>query len=102
LLLLLLYYIRLHPGLPLVFYSTSLLLLSYYIMHVTCLISFTISLPAPVCLCSWHDFQHGLFIWIYRYTCVYPCTPRGIHHTTRWGVSNSPGFSCPDFGAWSL
>jgi len=44
LLLLLLHYICLHPGLPLVFYSTSLLLLSYYIMYVLCLISFTISL----------------------------------------------------------
>jgi len=61
LLLLLLYYIYLHSSLPLVFYSTSLLLLSHYTMHVPFLISFIISLPAPICMCSWHDFQYILF-----------------------------------------
>jgi len=59
--LLLLYYISLHPVLLLLFYSISLLLLSYYTMHVFCLISLTISLPAPVCLCSRHGFQYILF-----------------------------------------
>jgi len=52
----LLYYSCLYPALPLVFYSTSLLLLSYYTMSVLCLISLVISLLAPVCLCSRHDF----------------------------------------------
>jgi len=61
LLLLLLYYIHLYSSLPLVFYSTSLFFLSFYTMHVSCVISFTISLPAPVCLCSRHDFQCMLF-----------------------------------------
>jgi len=42
-LVLLLYHICLHPDLPLVFYSTSLLFLSYYIMHAPCFISLTIS-----------------------------------------------------------
>ena len=57
----LLYYSCLHPALPLVFYSISLQLLSYYIMHVLCLLSFTISLPAPGCSCLQHGFQCMLF-----------------------------------------
>jgi len=43
-----------------------------------------------------------LMTWIYRYTCAYPCTSLGICHTTHWGVSDSPGSSCPDSRAWSL
>jgi len=39
---------------------------------------------------------------IYRYTCAYLYTPLDIYHTTRWGVSDSTGFSCPDSGDWSL
>ena len=53
----LLYYSRLHLALPLVIYSTSLLPLSYYTMSILWLISFVISLLAPVCLCSWHGFE---------------------------------------------
>ena len=53
----------LHPALPLVFYFTSLLILSYYIKHVPCLISFTISLSALVCPCSRYDFQYMLFLF---------------------------------------
>jgi len=59
--LLLLYYICLHSVLPFVFYSTSLLLLSHYTMHVPWWISFVISLPPPVCLCSRSGFQYMLF-----------------------------------------
>jgi len=61
--------------------------------HACCLLDITTvyfitycPLPAPVCLCSWHDFQCMLIIQIYRYTCAYPCIPLGIHHTTHWRV----------------
>ena len=40
--------------------------------------------------------MHAFCTRIYQYTRAYPCTPLGIHHTTRWGVSDSPGYSCPD------
>ena len=83
---LLLHYNCLHPTLSLVFYSTNLLLLSYYIMCIPCLISLAISLLAHVCLCSRHDFQCMFMIRIYRCTCAYACTPLGIRNTTRWGV----------------
>ena len=53
---LLLYYNCLHPALPLVFYSTNLLLSSYYTMRILCLISLVIFLLAHVCWCSQHDF----------------------------------------------
>jgi len=82
----LLYYTSLQPALPLVFYSISLLLLSYYTMSIPCLISLAIYLLAFVCLCSRHDFQCLFMIRIYRYTCVYLCTPLGIRITTCWGV----------------
>ena len=74
------------------------------ILSYTCsyLISLTISLPAHVCLRSWHDFKCTFMIRIYRYTCACSCMPLRIHHTTRMGVSHSPGSSCPDPGAWSL
>ena len=101
-LLLLLYYSCLHHALSLMFYSTRLLSLSYYAMHIPCLTSSTISLLAPACLSSRQSFQYILMTWIYRYTRAYPCTPLGIHDTTRWGVFDSPGCSCPDLRVWSL
>ena len=42
------------------------------------------------CVCSRHGFQCMLLIRIYRYMCAYPCTPLGIHHTSRWRVSDLP------------
>ena len=57
LVLLLLYYICLHSALPPVFYSTSLLLLSYHTMSIFYLISLTLYLLAPVCLCPRHSFH---------------------------------------------
>ena len=95
----LLYYNCLLSALPLVFYS-SLLLLSYHTMSIPCLISITIYLHALSCLCSRHDFQCMFMTQIYRYTCAYLCSPLGIYITTRQGVlSDSP---CPGFGVWSL
>jgi len=82
----LLYYTCSHPALPLVFYSTSLLLLSYHTMSISFLISLAIYLHDSVCLCSRHDFQCMFIIQIYQYTCVYLCTPFGIIITTCWGV----------------
>jgi len=76
----------LHPALPLVFYSTSLLLLSYYTMCIFYLISLAIYLHALVCLCSRHNFQCMFIFLIYRYTYVYLCTSFGIRITPRWGV----------------
>ena len=86
---LLLYYIHLHPGLPLVLY------LSFYIMHVPYLTSFTISLPAPVCLCSRHNFQYMLFD---SKLSIHVCL--SIHAT--WHSPHHSGSSCPDPRAWSL
>ena len=45
---------------------------------------------------------HALLTQTYRCTCAYFCTSLGIHHTTRWGVSDSPGSACPDPRVWSL
>jgi len=46
----------------------------------------TTSLPAPVCQYWRHIFQYMLMTLIYKFMCVSPCTPLGIHHTTLWGV----------------
>jgi len=87
-LLLLLYFICVHPALPLVFYSTSLLLLSYYTIHVPCLISIAISLPAAVCLCYETVFNACLwFIFIDTLVLV------PAHHLT---------FTTPLFGGFWL
>jgi len=68
----LLYYTCSHPALSLLFYATSLLLLSYYTMSISCLISLAIYLPASVCLCSRHDFQGCLwFRFIDTRVCIY-------------------------------
>jgi len=116
--LLLLYYICVHPGLPLVYYPTGLLLLSYYTLHVPYLISQFIagiesrfhncishqllSLPAPVYLCSWHDFLYMLFNLDLS---IHVCLTMHVtwllpHHPL--GSSDSPGSVCPNLGAWSL
>jgi len=79
----LLYYNCLHPALPLVFYSTSLLLLFNYTMCISYLISLAIYLHAPVCLCSRHNFQCMFIFRIYRYTYAYLCTSFGIRITPR-------------------
>ena len=103
LILLLLYYSRLHPGLLSVIYSTGVLFLSYFVMHVPCSISLAISRVDPVCLCSRHGSQCMFMIQIYRYTCAYLCSPVGIRITTRRGVlSDSPGSSCSGLGAWNV
>ena len=81
-----LYYSWLHPTLSLVFYSTSLLPLSYYTMSFPCLISLAIYLPASVCLCSRDGFQCMFMIQIYWYTYAYLCSPLGTRITTRRGV----------------
>ena len=78
-----------YPALSLVFYSTSLPLLSYYNMSNPCLIICYIS-TCSVCLYSQHDFLDMFMIRIYRYTCVYLCTPLGIRITTHWGVLTPP------------
>ena len=82
----LLYYGCLYPALSLVFYFTSLLLLSYHTISFSYLISLAICLPASVCLCSRHGFKCMFMIHIYWYTCAYLCTPLGIRITTRRGV----------------
>ena len=53
------------------------------------------------CVCSRYGFQRMLLIQIYRYTCACLCTPLGIHHTTRWRVSDSlrSHAHIPEFGA---
>ena len=98
----LLYYTCSHPALPLVFYSTSLLLLAYHTMNILYLISIVVYLLAPTCLCSWHGFQCMFMIQIYRYTCAYLYSPSDFCIITRAGSSDSSGSSCPGFGAWSV
>ena len=66
----LLYYTCSCPAFPLIFYSTSLLLLPYHTMSSSCLISLAIHLLSHVCLCSRHDFQCMFIIRIYRYKSV--------------------------------
>ena len=50
----------------------------------------------------WHDFQCMLLIQIYWYMCACLCKTLSIHHTTCWGVSDSPESACPDPRAWKL
>ena len=75
-----------YPALSFVFYSTSLLFLSYHTMSTSCLISLVIYLLAPASLCLRHGFQCMIMIRFYRYTCAHPCTLFGIRTTTCWGV----------------
>ena len=50
-----------------------------------------------MCACAdYTDFNTCLLTRICQYTCDCLCTPFGIHHTTRWGVSDSPESVCPD------
>jgi len=95
-------YVCLHTALSLMFYSTSLLLLSYYTMHISCVVIYFLSTCSYISILMTQFSIHALLIWIYRYTCAYPCTPLDIHHTTRWGVSDSPRSSCQDPRDWSL
>ena len=46
-------------------------------------------------------FSMQFMIWIYRYTCVWSCTPFGISITTRWGVLTllDPHVQVSEFGA---
>ena len=76
------------PVLIMLYHACSLLDIAYYLSVCSCMLVLT----------TWF-LIHALLIWIYRYIRAYPCTPLGIHHTTRWGVSNSPGSACPDLGA---
>ena len=57
----LLYYTCSCPAFPLIFYSTSLLLLSSYIIHVPCFISITVYLLVPACWCSRHSFSMHVY-----------------------------------------
>ena len=86
------------------FYSTSLLLSTYYTMSIPCLISLVIYLFAPVCLCSRHDFQCMIVIRFYRYTCAHLCTPSGICITTCWGVLTplDPHVQVQELGAYGF
>ena len=74
-----LYYTYSHPALPLVFYSTSLLLLSNHTMGLPYLISYALHACA-------YDMVSMFMIQIYRYTCAYPYSPSGFRITTRRGV----------------
>ena len=75
-----------HPALSLVFYSISLLLLSYHSMSTSCLISLVLYLPDYMPMLR-HCFQCMIMIRFYRYTCAYLCTLSGFRITTRLGSS---------------
>ena len=93
-----------HPGLPLMYYphwSPALIILYHacFLLDIT----YSLSLCLLLCVCAPDMFFSTCFsIRIYRYTCVWLCMPLGIHHTTRWGVSDSPGSASPNPGAKSL
>ena len=73
------------PILIMLYHICSLLDIAYYLSACSCMPMLTTRFSI-----------HALLIWIYRYTCAYPCTPLGIHHTTRREVSHFSGSSCPD------
>ena len=96
----LLHYTCSYPAFPLVFYSTSLLLLSYHIMSFPCLISTAVYLLAPACLCLRHGFHvYGSDLSILM--CLSMLAIWLLHHHSP-GSSDSSGSSCPGFGAWSM
>jgi len=89
-----------YPALSLVFYSTSLLLLSYHNMSNPCLISLAIYLLASICLYSQHDFL------VYDSDLsIHMCLPmhatwHSHHHSL--GSSDSSGSSYPGLRACSV
>jgi len=89
--------ICIHPALLLVFYphwSPVLIILCYTYSLLD--ITYYLSACSGMHVLTTQFLIHALLVWIDRYTCVCPCTSLDIHHTTRWGVSNSPGCSCLD------
>ena len=84
------------------FYSTSLLLLSYYTMSISCLISLTIYLLAHACLCSRHGFQMHVYdsdLSIHECLSMH-ATWHSHYHSL--GSSDSFGSSCPGLRACSV
>ena len=96
-----LYYNCLHPALPLVFYSTSLLILSYYTMHVLFLWAFTLStcscMPVLMTQFSMHVYDSDLSIHMFL---SLHATWYSHHHSM--GSSNSSGSSCSGLRVWSM
>ena len=97
----LLYHSCLHLSSPLVFYSTSLLLLSYYAMCIPCLISLAIStcscMPVLTTQFSMHIYGSDLSIHV----CLSMHAIWHSHHHSL-GTSDSPGSSCLGLRVWSL
>ena len=84
----------------LVVYPACLLLLSYHIMNISCLISFVVYLLAPACLC----LRHGLHVYdpdLSIHMCL-PMLATWLSHHHSPGSSDSSGSSCPGFRAWSV
>jgi len=79
------------PILIILCYACSLLDITYYLSACSCMPMLTTRFSI-----------HTLLIRIYRYTCVYLCTPLGFHHTTRWRVSDSPRSLYADPGAYEF
>jgi len=100
-LLLLLCYIRLHPGTCILFHQSLVRIILYHACSLLDIIYYLSTFFYMYVLMTRFSI-HAPLIWIYRYTRACPCTPLGIHYTTCWGVSDSPGSSCPDPRAWSL
>jgi len=80
-------------ALIILYHTCSLLDITYYLSACSCMPVLTIRFSI-----------HALLIQIYRYTCACPCTPLGIHHTTHWGVSDSPDLhvQIPMLGAYGF
>ena len=99
----LLYYSCLHLSLPLMFYSTSLLPLSYYTMSIPCLISLAIYIFTCSCMLVLTT-RYSMYVYDLDLSIHVCLSMHAIwhSHTTRWVVSDNPGFVCPDFDAWSV
>ena len=86
---------------PLMFYSTSLLLLSYHIMSSSFLILLVIYLLTLACLCSRHGFSMRVYDPdLSTHLCLsMHATWHSRHHLP--GSIDSSGSSCPGLGAWT-
>ena len=90
----------LHPALPLVFYSISLLFLSYheyFLLEIACYISSCFCMLVLTIQFSMHVYDSDLSIHV----CLSMHATWHSHHHSL-GSSDSPGSSCPGLGAWCV
>ena len=97
-----LYYSCLHPTLPLVFYSTSLLLLSYHTISILYLISLTIYIYFLLYACA-HDTIFLMHVYdsdLSTHLCLSMHATWHTHHHLPESTDSS-GSSCLGLRAWT-